>query len=343
MTVLTLAERIENERIEKSDPISINIESIVRNKNKYRFDLAIQRNLRWTEEQKTSLIESILLGYPIPAVYCLRSNDKDRWMLDGKQRLNAFITFVSDEWELADLQEVYGINISGLKFSQLPSEFQKLITSQNITFYQFDSLTTEQRDQLFKRLNSGTPLSKIELIRSILGTENLEYIDSFLDSSFMKKSGITDAMKKGFKDQELILQVIGLLTGRTKDTSGKTIEQLAVDLRINGLTETEKEIVGNTFKYLSKGFSDIEDKKAKKALKKADIVAVVMCAKYCDIKPETFANLLVPFITTQKSGSPYGITKGSGSTSQDKIQKRIEILRSVLRVDSGNQDMIQSA
>lgn len=331
MSNLTLAERIANERIEKVAAIQRTVKSLARNPESINSNLAIQRNLKWTEEQKSSLIESILLGYPIPAIYALRSDDKQIWILDGKQRIDGtLIRFLNDEWKLTGLDLVYGVDINGLKFSQLPEEFQELIEDQNLTFYQFEKLTIEQRDQLFKRLNSGTPLSKIELIRSILGTEILEYIDSILDTPFMKKTGITSTMVKGFKDQELVLQVIGLLTGRTTDVSGKTIEKLAVDLRVNGLTETEKELIEDTFKYLSTGFADIDDKQAKKALKKADIVGVAVAAKHCDIDAETFANILVPFIIAQKAGSEYGKTKGSGSATHDKVQKRIEILKSVV-------------
>lgn len=331
MSNLTLAERIANERIEKVAAIQRTVKSLARNPESVNSNLVIQRNLKWTQEQKSSLIESILLGYPIPAIYTMRSEDRQLWLLDGKQRIDGtLIRFVLDEWVLTGLEPVYGVDINGLKHSQLPVEFQELIEDQNLTFYQFEKLTIAQRDSLFKRLNSGTPLSKIELIRSILGSELLDYLNTILDTPFMQKTAITDSMKKGFKDQELVLQVIGLLTDRTKDVTGKSIEELAIDLRVNGLTETEKELIHNTFSYLSRGFKDIEEKVAKKVLKKADVVAIAMCAKHCDSNPEVFANLIIPFITTQKSGSVYSNTKGSGSASAEKVQQRIEILKKVV-------------
>lgn len=331
MNNLTLAERIQNERIEKTGAMPHSIRALANNPNKLNFDLVIQRNLKWTDEQKSALIESALLGYPIPPIYTIKSADNQLWLLDGKQRCNAFITYLNDEWELTELPEMYGVNVSGLKYSKLDEELKDILDTRIfLTIYQFENLTTEQRDQLFKRLNSGTPLSKIELIRSILGSELLDYLNSILDTPFMHKVALTDSMKKGFKDQELVLQVIGLLTGRTKDVKGKTIEELAIDLRVNGLTEAEKELIHNTFSYLSRGFKDIEEKTAKRALKKADVVAVAMCAKHCDVNPEVFANLIIPYITTQKSGSPYSNTKGSGSATHDKVQKRIEMLKKVV-------------
>ncbi|MFL1672517.1 DUF262 domain-containing protein [Paenibacillus dendritiformis] len=331
MTKPPLAERIANKRIENTPAIQRTVKSLARNPKSVNTRLVIQRNLKWTVEQKSSLIESILLGYPIPPIYTLRSNDNQLWILDGNNRVNGtLISFVNDEWELDGLDPVYDEDINGKKFSELPKEFRELIEDKNLTFYQFERLTTEQRDQLFKRLNSGTPLSKIELIRSILGSENLDYLNSILDTPFMHKAAITDSMKKGFKDQELVLQAIGLLTGRIKDVTGKSIEELAIDLRVNGLTESEKELIHDTFSYLSRGFKDIEEKVAKKALKKADVVAITMCAKHCDVNPEVFANLIIPFINTQKSGSPYSNTKGSGSATHDKVQKRIELLKKVV-------------
>lgn len=331
MSNLTLAERIANERIEKVAAIQRTVKSLARNPESVNSNLVIQRNLKWTQEQKSSLIESILLGYPVPAIYTMRSEDRQLWILDGKQRIDGtLIRYMHDEWELKGLDLVYGVDVNGCKYSQLPVEFQELIADQNLTFYQFEKLTIEQRDSFFKRLNSGTPLSKIEIIRSILGTENLDYINRILDTPFMKKTGITPAMKEGFKDQELVLQLFGLLTDRVRSISGNELMKLAFDLRANGLTETERQIINCTFEYLSKGFIDIEEKDAKKALKKADVVAVAMAAKNCDVDPEVFANLVVPYINVQKPGSKYKDTKGSGSASAEKVQQRIEILKKVV-------------
>lgn len=327
---LTLAERIEKERIAKqpSQPFSIKQLS----KMKLRFDLVIQRNLRWTEEDGTYLIESVFLGYPIPPVYVLKSLDKSLWLLDGKQRLSWLTSFVRDEWELRTCV-VYGVDVTGLKYSQLPEELRELIDLQFINVYQFESLTIDQRDQLFKRLNSGKPLSSIELIRSILGTEMLDYINKLIDSPFIKKVGITEAQQKGFKDQEMILQMISVITGRSYDIGGKFLGNIAIDLRVNGLTESEHLTIQRTFDFLSKAFREVEPKTAKKSLKKADVIRIAGAAVEATDKPEVFGHIISSYIASQPSGSLYKGTTSKQSASASSVKKGIEILQGILVVE----------
>lgn len=51
-----------------------------------------QRLFRWTIEQKTKFIESILLGIPIPPIFVAEDND-GRWeLVDGLQRISTVLS-----------------------------------------------------------------------------------------------------------------------------------------------------------------------------------------------------------------------------------------------------------
>ena len=326
----TLAERIQKERIEKVLAQPFTVRQLAKRPERLNFSLAIQRNLRWTHEQKSALIESILLGYPIPPVYTLKSQDNQLWLLDGKQRLTTLISFWNNEWELSELNPVYGVDITGMKYEDLPEEFKELIDEQSITFYQFEKLTVEQRDELFKRLNSGTPLSAIELTRSILGTEWLEYINDLLETPFMQKVSVTDKQRDKFVDQELTLQMMAVITEREFDLSGKAMRNFAIELRVNGLSEQEKEVIHKTFDYLSEAYKDIDEKQAKKTLKKADVIAITGAAVNTNVEPEKFAQTITEFIANQKPGSRYKHTMSSGSAKPENVKRRIELLKDVL-------------
>ena len=52
-----------------------------------------QRFFRWTDEQKTKLIESILLGIPLPPVFVSQRKDGVWDVIDGLQRLSAIFQF----------------------------------------------------------------------------------------------------------------------------------------------------------------------------------------------------------------------------------------------------------
>ena len=53
-----------------------------------------QRFFRWSEAQKTSLIESILLGIPLPAVFVSQGDDGVWDVIDGLQRLSTIFQFI---------------------------------------------------------------------------------------------------------------------------------------------------------------------------------------------------------------------------------------------------------
>lgn len=54
---------------------------------------AFQRLFRWSEYQETDFIESILLGYPIPAVFVLQDESGVWDVIDGVQRLSTIYHF----------------------------------------------------------------------------------------------------------------------------------------------------------------------------------------------------------------------------------------------------------
>jgi hypothetical protein len=323
---MSLRERIEKERIAKQPAIQIGLRSLVKNPSKLNFNLVIQRNLRWTREQKSSLIESVILGYPIPAIYSIKSEDNSLWVLDGKQRLTTLISFCKDEWELSELPNAFGVDITGKKFSELPEEFQEFFDELTLTFYQFERLTIDQRDQLFKRLNSGTPLSAIELTRSILGSEWLEYIDSIAQKPFFEMAALTDNQRDKFVDQELILQVIGLVTGRLNDMSSKHVREFSIDLRVNGMSDDDKKKVSDVFDYLTDAFGNLEEKHRKKILKKNDIIGLAGAAAELmnDIDADTFGRRTASLIV--KNTGSYRDTKTSGSAKESNVKKRIQLL-----------------
>lgn len=104
---------------------------------KIDFDHIIQRSYVWERKRKSALIESMILGYPIPPVFAKRVDDGTGKrggniysIMDGKQRLSTVAQYLNDEFALTELPPVTymdeGLNtecetdISGMKYSELP-------------------------------------------------------------------------------------------------------------------------------------------------------------------------------------------------------------------------------
>lgn len=125
------------------------------------FDNAIQRGYVWDVKRKSLLIESMIIGYPIPAFYARRDENKVFDMLDGKQRSSAITEYLNNEYALTGVSE----ELEGKTFSELPEETQDDIISYSLTVYYFEDITEDEVNEMFYRLNNGKPLTAIELTR----------------------------------------------------------------------------------------------------------------------------------------------------------------------------------
>ena len=69
-------------------------------------DNSFQRNYVWTEKNQIQLIESILIGYPIPEIYLWNTGtDEDTGdtkysIIDGQQRCGAVFQYIANTYKL---------------------------------------------------------------------------------------------------------------------------------------------------------------------------------------------------------------------------------------------------
>lgn len=69
-----------------------------------------QRNSVWDNTKKSSLIESILLEIPIPAIYLAKDEKGGYHVVDGLQRLTTLKEFFNNEFKLTHLEYFTGEN-----------------------------------------------------------------------------------------------------------------------------------------------------------------------------------------------------------------------------------------
>lgn len=121
----------------------------------------LQRPYIWNLKQQQSLVESVLLGRPIPPIQLLNIWDNDvkgyTWqVIDGKQRLLTWFKFLNNEFPCV-------IEGNEYLFNELPSEFQNYF--QRYVFVGFgvnevwgQSMSDEEKIQWFTMTNfGGTP------------------------------------------------------------------------------------------------------------------------------------------------------------------------------------------
>jgi hypothetical protein len=137
-----------------------------------------QRRLRWTNTQKSLLIESLLLNVPVPPVF-FYENDLARYeVMDGQQRLNAIKEFLSNVFSLRGLQIIPTLN--GRTYAQLPAKVKRGLDRASISAVVLlqeskskikksgSSKFYELRRFVFERLNTGGKRLSAQEIRNAI-------------------------------------------------------------------------------------------------------------------------------------------------------------------------------
>ena len=75
-----------------------------------------QRKFRWNEQAESRLIESLLLGLPVPNIFVATNPDGSWEVVDGLQRISTLIHFASDSAEqMAEIRKHDNLTLSGLR------------------------------------------------------------------------------------------------------------------------------------------------------------------------------------------------------------------------------------
>ncbi|MBK7466994.1 MAG: DUF262 domain-containing protein [Saprospiraceae bacterium] len=96
----TKLSELESLRLNKPEPSRISIDDVVRLMNKRRFLVrpSYQRKEVINPTKASSIIESILLGITLPAIFIFKREDGISEVIDGQQRMLTLLGFIGSEY-----------------------------------------------------------------------------------------------------------------------------------------------------------------------------------------------------------------------------------------------------
>lgn len=130
-------------------------------------DLApdFQRSFVWKMPQQVRLIESILMGIPLPAFYFNQDKHGAQQVVDGVQRLTTIKRFMSNQFPLKDDDLISLKDVKNLTYDKLDSATKRRFSNTQIVAYIIEPQTPDAlKYDIFNRVNTGgSPLSAQEI------------------------------------------------------------------------------------------------------------------------------------------------------------------------------------
>lgn len=197
-----------------------------------------QRRPVWAPRQKSNLVESILLGLPVPEIYIHSTTSAEGTthyaVVDGQQRVRSVLQFIGIDKEEGET-EFNGFSLEGLeedshwrniKFADLAPKKREKFYDYSLSVRFLKEATDADVRDMFRRLNKFvTKLSDQELRNAIYSGPFIELSNSLADDDYWAENGIVSpAIIRRMKDIEFISELlIGLMDG-PQGGSGQVID-----------------------------------------------------------------------------------------------------------------------
>ena len=200
----------------------------------------------WPDAAKSYLIESIILGFPLPKfslyqITDVRSKKTVKEIVDGQQRSRAIFDFFEDHLVLSRSLETE--ELKGNKYSDLGEELQQKFVSSSLAVDIFVSASREDVVEVFRRMNSYTIPLNPEEHRHASFQGNFKWFVNRVSKKFENlflQTGL-------FNENQLV---------RMADT--KWLSEIC-DALLSGIRTTSKAILDRLYKERDREFTDEAD------------------------------------------------------------------------------------
>ncbi|RHS75640.1 DUF262 domain-containing protein [Firmicutes bacterium AM43-11BH] len=211
-----------------------------------------QREYRSKSKEESSIIESLIVGIPIPEIFLVRTGNDGiqlRHVMDGQHRLTAIYRYVKDKFPLTELELLNNDeNIKGKKFSQLSRENKIKILGSHLSVLEFEAFSSDDMEiELFKRYNRNTkPLEKHEMSMATYYSNTSVYITNFLNNS------MDEASKDQTSDAAKLIKIYNVTTDRKNKQRNHQEICIILSILTDGANLTCKDGVELADYYLEK-------------------------------------------------------------------------------------------
>lgn len=175
-----------------------------------------QREYVWDAKKASKLIESFLLGLPVPGVFLFKAKNSNEFqIIDGQQRIMSAIRYQEEKFDesifrLRGVQPKY----EGKKFSDLDAETQFRLETTVLRATVVQQLSPDDDRsvyQIFERLNTGgVNLNPMEIRQSVSYGPFVQLLKEMNDIEEWRFIIGQPRLDKRLRDVELVLRALAL-------------------------------------------------------------------------------------------------------------------------------------
>ena len=167
-----------------------------------------QREYVWDLKKASRLIESFLIGLPVPVIYLAFNEAGAKEVIDGLQRLTSVFKFFDNQYELRGLEILRELN--GYKYNQLDQYYQDKLNDATIRAFELSQSTDQDlKFLIFERLNTGGVVLNDMEIRNCLYRGKLNNLIRELSKSDAFMNCVNQKnLSKRMKDRNLVLRFL---------------------------------------------------------------------------------------------------------------------------------------
>jgi len=198
-------------RVEKVQFSVLHLKRLYEDRKELILNPDFQRKDVWKGKQRPELIESILMGIPIPIMYLFETADGRKQVVDGRQRITTILDFLNNKFPLRDLKILHDLN--GSRFSDLDKKLQGIFEDYQLYVYVIQPPTPERvKYDIFDRVNrGGTRLNNQEMRNALYGGKATELLKELSESDAFLKATERGVSPTRMKDQYIILRTLAFV------------------------------------------------------------------------------------------------------------------------------------
>ncbi|GEK16183.1 DUF262 domain-containing protein [Aliivibrio fischeri] len=305
-----------------------------------------QREFVWDDIRQSTLIESIVLGLPIPVIFLAEDHDGRLEIVDGSQRIRTIAAFIDDKLTLKGLKKLKHLN--DISYSCLPKARQRKIVNTSIrTIVLSESANEQVKNDLFERINKGSDLLRnMEKRKGIYSGEFTDFIYSYTKENkelLNKIAPLSKTVTKRQEHEELVLRFFALVDSFPKyqNFSLGIISMLDDYMaeKNKNISKVElinkKKMLDDVLKFVSDNFINGFCKKANQGVSRMffEALSVGVARALHEKKDLTLSKKINPGLWLNKNHDFKMLISGKyRSHSPEKIRERINFVKEKLIV-----------